>query len=68
MGKLIADKFKAWERECNARFERLKSNEEALNRIFIDIYGVRDEMTSDVEEDQVTVRNDLIFEYISHLL
>ncbi|MBQ9243939.1 MAG: hypothetical protein IJ165_12090 [Proteobacteria bacterium] len=56
MGKLIADKFKAWERECNARFERLKSNEEALNRIFIDIYGVRDEMTSDVEEDQVTVR------------
>ena len=33
MGRLIADKFKAWEAECEARFNQLKANEEELNRI-----------------------------------
>ena len=33
MSRLIADKFKAWEAECDARFNQLKANEEELNRI-----------------------------------
>ncbi|MBR4984190.1 MAG: hypothetical protein IKY83_00420 [Proteobacteria bacterium] len=56
MGKLIADKFKAWEDACNARFAQLKANEEALNRIFIEIYGLQDELTPEVEDKDVTVR------------
>lgn len=40
MGRLISDKYTAWKAECEARFQQLKSNEEALNRIFIDIYGL----------------------------
>lgn len=56
MGRLIADKYKEWEAECKARFDRLKANEEELNRIFIDIYGLQDELTPEVEDKDVTVR------------
>ena len=44
-----------WKGECNKRFEKLKSNEEELNRIFIDIYGLQDELTPDVADKDVTV-------------
>lgn len=56
MGRLIADKYKEWEAECEARFQQLKANEEELNRIFIDIYGLQDELTPEVEDKDVTVR------------
>ena len=45
-----------WQGECNERFNTLKSNEEELNRIFIDIYGLQEELTPDVEDKDVTVR------------
>ena len=53
---LIRDQFKKWEHECNERFNTLKSNEEGLNRIFIDIYGLQDELTPEVDDKDVTVR------------
>ena len=56
MSRLIADKFKEWEAECEARFNQLKANEEELNRIFIEIYGLQDELTPEVEDRDVTVR------------
>lgn len=56
MGTLISDKFSAWQSECDARFNQLKANEEELNRIFIDIYGLQDELTPDVADKDVTVR------------
>ena len=48
--------YMLWQGECNERFKQLKANEEELNRIFIDIYGLQDELTSDVEDKDVTVR------------
>ena len=48
--------FELWSEECNNRFNQLKANEEELNRIFIDIYGLKDELTSEVEDKDVTVR------------
>jgi len=48
--------FRAWSDECDRRFEELKANEEELNRIFIDIYGLQDELTPEVEDKDVTVR------------
>ena len=45
-----------WQGQCKERFEKLKANEEELNRIFIDIYGLQDELTPEVEEKDVTVR------------
>lgn len=56
MSRLIADKYKQWEQECNERFNKLKANEEELNRIFIDIYGLQDELDPEVEDKDVTVR------------
>lgn len=56
MGRLISDKFKQWEEECQQRFNTLKSNEEELNKIFIDIYGLQDELTPEVADKDVTVR------------
>lgn len=56
MGQLISDKFSAWQQECDDRFNQLKANEEELNRIFIDIYGLQDELTPEVEDKDVTVR------------
>jgi len=55
MSILIADKFKAWQQECEERFVQLKKNEEELNRTFIDIYGLQDELTPDVADKDVTV-------------
>ena len=56
MSALISDKFSAWQQSCEDRFNQLKSNEEELNRIFIEIYGLQDELTPDVAEKDVTVR------------
>ena len=52
----ISEAYAEWETECNARFAQLKANEEELNRIFIDIYGLQDELTPEVEDKDVTVR------------
>lgn len=48
--------FDQWQTECDDRFNQLKANEEELNRIFIDIYGLQDELTPEVEDKDVTVR------------
>ena len=52
----IAQAYQRWEEETNARFAQLKANEEELNCIFIDIYGLQDELTPEVEDKDVTVR------------
>ena len=52
----IAEAFGQWRAECDDRFNQLKANEEELNRIFIDIYGLQDELTPEVEDKDVTVR------------
>ena len=52
----IAEAFTQWQNECDNRFHQLKSNEEELNRIFIDIYGLQDELSPEVEDKDVTVR------------
>ena len=52
----ISEAYKLWDEECEDRFNTLKSNEEELNRIFIDIYGLQDELTPEVEDKDVTVR------------
>lgn len=48
--------FDTWQELCDNRFAQLKANEEELNRIFIDIYGLQDELTPEVEDKDVTVR------------
>lgn len=54
--KYIEASYMNRQKECNERFNTLKANEEELNRIFIDIYGLQDELTPEVEDKDVTVR------------
>lgn len=52
----VSEAFSQWQQECDERFNQLKSNEEELNRIFIDIYGLQDELTPEEDDKDVTVR------------
>lgn len=52
----LKEAFEEWKNEAQDRFDQLKDNEEELNRIFIDLYGLRDELTPDLEEKDVSVR------------
>ena len=51
----IRASYEAWRDACEQRFQQLKANEEQLNRIFIDIYGLQDELTAEVADKDVTV-------------
>ena len=52
---VVVESYAAWKALTEQRFLQLKSNEEELNRIFIDIYGLQDELTPEVEDKDVTV-------------
>lgn len=56
MGRLISDKYNDWERECLERFNRTKKNEEQINKILIDVYGLQDELTTEVNDEEITIR------------
>ena len=53
---LIADNYDLWVTECNERFEKLKENEEELNALYIDLYGMESELSPEVEEQDVSIR------------
>ena len=52
----VSEAYSLWVKECNDRFNQLKANEEELNRFFIDIYGLQNELDPYVENKDVTVR------------
>lgn len=52
----LNDAYESWKSNCDEKFKLLKNNEEELNRIFIDIYGLHDELTPDVEDKDITIR------------
>ena len=54
--RTIKESYIKWQMECDERFNQLKANEEELNRIFIDIYGLQDELAPEEEDKDVTVR------------
>jgi len=52
----LSDAFSVYEKHCKERFGQLKANEEKLNEIAIDLYGLQDELTPEVPDDRITVR------------
>ena len=52
----IFEAFARWKQLTESQFAKLKANEEELNRIFIDIYGLKDELTPEVADKDVTIR------------
>lgn len=55
MGILISDKFNEWEKEAQQRFDQLKANEEELNKIFIELYGLEEELDYRVDDKDISV-------------
>ena len=53
----LSDAYHSWKMDAEARFNHLKKNEEELNRIFIDIYGLQDELKPEEDDEKITVRN-----------
>lgn len=54
--KKLADTYTAWEKASESRWNKLKANEERLNEVFIEVYGMQGELTPEVEDKYVTVR------------
>ena len=52
----VEDSFNKWKEYKQEQFNKLKANEEELNRLFIEIYGLQDEMTPEVYDKDITVR------------
>ena len=52
---LVESLFKDWEKECRARFEKVKSNEEAINNIFAIQYGM-DDVETEVDGAKISIR------------
>lgn len=54
----LVEAYEAWVAEVSQDFFQLHANEEELNRIFIDIYGLQDEITPDVALKDITILQD----------
>lgn len=52
----LSDCFIKWERQAIMQFNTLKANEEEINRVFINIYGLQHEFTPEIEDKDVTIR------------
>lgn len=52
----LEDAYNHWKYTTNERFKKIKENEESLNQIFIDIYDLKDELTKDVDNEEITIR------------
>lgn len=55
-GGLLKDAYCAHTEYVDRKFIHLKANEEELNRIFIDIYGLQDEITPEIDDKDITIR------------
>ena len=67
-GETIKSSFQRWKSESNERFKQLKKNEEELNSIFIDIYGLQDELTCEVDDKSITIHRADLREDIKSLI
>lgn len=52
----IAQAFDKWQQQAEAAFRELKCLEEENNRYWIDAYGLQDELTPEVPDEQITIR------------
>ncbi len=52
----LKDCFNLWKDHMDNSFKKLKFNEEVLNSIFINIYNLQDELTSFVDDKDITIR------------
>lgn len=54
----IRDSISNWNNYSSKQRSLLKHNEEELNKIFINIYGLNDELTPEVDDKDITIRKE----------
>ena len=54
-GPRLEEALEALVGEINTRFYRVKENEEEINRLFIEIYGLEDELEPGLEDEDITM-------------
>lgn len=54
--KSLTDAYFVWESECEARYSQFKANEERLNELFTSIYGLTDDLVSEIEDKYITIQ------------
>lgn len=62
---------RAWERwqdECNNRFDKVKQNEEKINELFIKLYRFDNEMNSQIDDKDITIRRSDIQRDVRNLI
>ncbi|MFE8698276.1 BREX-1 system adenine-specific DNA-methyltransferase PglX [Cytobacillus sp. FJAT-53684] len=52
----IEESFYCWKNYSEQQFKQLKENEEEINRIFIEIYSLQEELSPEVDENDVTIK------------
>lgn len=64
----LSDCFSRWEAECNANRKTMKENEEELNRIFIPMYELEEELTPEVDITTIGIKEANVQRDIKDLL
>lgn len=59
VGDKVKDCFNKWKEYKQEQFNKLKANEEELNKLFIEIYELKDEMDEKVEDKDITLKGAL---------
>ncbi|MBP1950689.1 BREX-1 system adenine-specific DNA-methyltransferase PglX [Virgibacillus litoralis] len=51
----LSDAYGNWNQETTNRFNNLKNNEQELNEIFINFFGLYEELSSEVADNEITI-------------
>lgn len=54
--QFIKSQFISWSTSCNSKFNELLTNEQDLEKILINYYGMKNELSSDLSENDITLR------------
>lgn len=68
MGQLIKTKYMEWEQTCKERYKKIKSNEEEINQIFINEYGLENEISPEVCDDEIVIYRPNISDDVKSLI
>ena len=52
----ISECYQEWKLQCEKRIQTLRNNEEEINRTFLEIYGLSNELKPTVEDGDLTIR------------
>ena len=52
---LLADVYDIWSKTCDDRFERAKANEERINTLLLQVYGLQEELDASIKDKDISI-------------